>query len=147
MTISLSRIFAPKSAPEAILEPPPESKKPLVLLAEDNETNIITMVDFLTAKGYRVTVAHNGIEAVGRAVEEKPDIILMDVQMPVIDGLEATRRIRAEPELSSTPIIALTARAMPGDKERCLAAGVDLYLNKPVRLRRLLKVMEERLNR
>ncbi len=115
----------------------------LVLLAEDNEANIVTVQDFLTARNYRVVVARNGHEALRRAREEPPDIILMDIQMPAMDGLEATRQLRADKKLAHTPVVALTALAMPGDRERCLAAGVDEYLCKPVRLANLLKVIEQ----
>lgn len=115
---------------------------PLVLLAEDNEANVISVSDYLCAKGYRVRVARNGDEAVQRACEETPSVILMDIQMPGIDGLEATRRIRRHTELSAVPIVALTALAMPGDRERCLAAGVDDYVTKPVNLRALVATIE-----
>ena len=97
-----------------------------------------------------VVVARNGDEAVDLARSESPDLILMDVQMPGMDGLEATRRIRADadPEtglrtsLADVPIIALTALAMPGDRERCLEAGANEYLGKPVSLRRLVETIE-----
>lgn len=117
----------------------------LVLLVEDNETNIVTVQDYLNAKGYHVITAREGTEAIERAQEEKPDIILMDIQMPGMDGLEATQRIRADEEIAHIPIIALTALAMPGDRERCLAAGVDDYLSKPVRLKNLVAVIETQL--
>jgi len=117
----------------------------LILLAEDNEDNINTMSDYLLTRGYWVVVARNGAEAVERAMEERPDVILMDVQMPAMDGLEATRRIRADANLKAVPIIALTALAMPGDRERCLDAGADVYLSKPVSLRMLVETIEARL--
>jgi signal transduction histidine kinase/CheY-like chemotaxis protein len=116
-----------------------------VLLAEDNEENIRTITDYLHAQGYRVVVARNGTEAIERAGEETPDLVLMDVQMPGMDGLEAIRRFRADAtsEVSTVPIIALTALAMPGDRELCLEAGANGYLSKPVGLKHLVKVIEE----
>ena len=119
--------------------------QPLVLLAEDNESNISTISDYLQVKGYNVVIARNGVEAVERAREEKPDVILMDIQMPNIDGLEATRRIRADAKLASIPIVALTALAMPGDRERCLDAGANEYLSKPVSLKQLVSAIEAQL--
>jgi CheY-like chemotaxis protein/anti-sigma regulatory factor (Ser/Thr protein kinase) len=113
-----------------------------ILFAEDNEVNIITVRDFLQAKGYRVTVARNGVEALERAKEERPNMILMDIQMPEMDGLEATRHLRTDDKLNTVPVVALTALAMPGDRERCLAAGANEYLSKPVNLKRLVEVIE-----
>jgi PAS domain S-box-containing protein len=113
------------------------SEEQLILLAEDNEANIVTVGDYLTAKGYQVVVARNGVEAVARAQERRPKLILMDIQMPGMDGLEATRCIRANADLAATPIIALTALAMPGDREKCIAAGLNDYISKPVSLKGL----------
>ncbi len=118
---------------------------PLILLAEDNESNIQSLSDYLQLYGYQVIVARHGIEAIERAKEESPAIILMDIQMPIMDGLEATRQIRSTTKISNIPIIALTALAMPGDKERCFAAGVNAYLSKPIYLKGLLKLIEEQL--
>jgi signal transduction histidine kinase/CheY-like chemotaxis protein len=115
---------------------------PLILLAEDNEINVKFLADYLADKGYRVIVARNGAEALERAREERPKLILMDIQMPGMDGLEATRRIRADDELADIPIIAVTALAMSGDRERCLAAGANDYLSKPVGLRNLVSIIE-----
>jgi PAS domain S-box-containing protein len=109
----------------------------LILLAEDNEANIRTIVDYLEAKGYRMTIARNGIQAVQQVQEEQPDLVLMDIQMPVMDGLEATRQIRANKGFAQPPIIALTGLAMSGDRESCLAVGVNEYVSKPVNLKRL----------
>jgi len=116
-----------------------------ILLVEDNDINIITMKDFLQAKGYQVIVARNGIEAVELAEQERPDLILMDVHLPQMDGLEATRRIRAQEKSARTPIIALTALAMPGDRERCLNAGMNEYLSKPIRIKMLNEVIQKQL--
>jgi len=116
-----------------------------ILLVEDNETNLGVMSDYVSAMGYRVIVARDGHEAVRRAREEKPEVILMDIQMPGLDGLEAIRRIRTEAGPVKTPIIALTALTMPGDRERCLEAGANDYLSKPVGLRNLLSAIEAQL--
>jgi len=128
-----------------ILVPPSSHRSTTVLLAEDNEDSIHTICDYLLAQGYRVVVAWNGAEALERAREERPDVILMDIQMPEVDGLEATRHIRADADLGDIPIIALTALAMPGDRERCLEVGVNEYLSKPVSLKRLVEVIEAQL--
>lgn len=114
---------------------------PLVLLAEDNETNVATLNSYLQARGLQVVLARNGLEAIQMAKQHKPDLILMDIQMPEMDGLEATQRIRTEPELQGIPIIALTALAMPGDRERCLAVGATDYLTKPVSLKHLFRIL------
>jgi len=115
---------------------------PVLLLAEDNEANITTLSDYLAARGYQVVVARNGAEAVARTREARPAIVLMDIQMPGMDGLEATRRIRADRDLPQMPIIALTALAMPGDRERCLSAGATDYLSKPIGLKGLVAKLE-----
>ncbi|NTW02878.1 MAG: response regulator [Oscillochloris sp.] len=100
-------------------------------------------MDYLPIQGYELRVARDGNEAILMARMLHPEAILMDIQMPVMDGLEATRQIRADKELSNTPVIALTALAMPGDRERCLEAGADAYLIKPVSLRDLPGQIEE----
>lgn len=125
---------------------PPRGSAPLILLAEDNEANITTVSSYLVAKGYRVVIARNGVEAVDMATSAAPDMILMDIQMPVMDGLEAMRNIRATSILASLPIIALTALAMDDDCERCLEAGADRYVSKPVVLRKLVLMIEELLS-
>jgi CheY-like chemotaxis protein/nitrogen-specific signal transduction histidine kinase len=122
-----------------------ETEQPLVLLTEDNEDDISIISDFLSSIGYRVVVARSGSEAIQRIKEERPDMILMDIQMPGMDGLEVIRRIRADADVSDIPIIALTALAMPGDRERCLRDGADDYISKPVSLEDLVKAMEARL--
>jgi CheY-like chemotaxis protein len=113
-----------------------------VLLVEDNEDNILTVADYLTFKNYRVVVARNGRECLEVAVSSASDIILMDIQMPELDGLEAIRRLRRMPDWNQKPIVALTAMAMAGDRERCLAAGANYYMSKPVSLRELTAVIE-----
>jgi len=113
-----------------------------ILLAEDNETNVLVLKDYLEYRGYEVVVAHNGVEVFAILEEITPRIILMDIQMPDMDGLEATRRLRDNPRFASMPIIALTAFAMPGDRERCLEAGASEYLSKPVSLKALKQMIE-----
>jgi PAS domain S-box-containing protein len=133
-------------APESLTPTPPRPEKGVILLAEDNEINLITISDYLIKIGYRVIPARTGQEAIDRAGEETPHLILMDIQMPVMDGLEAIARLRADPRFVAVPIIALTALAMPGDKERCLAAGANNYMSKPVSLKGLVKTLEAQLN-
>jgi CheY-like chemotaxis protein len=132
-------------APSATSTPAPAIPPPMVLLAEDNEANITAISDYLATRGYQVIVARNGAEVIERAREARPAIVLMDIQMPGMDGLEATRRIRAIADLVDLPIIALSALAMPGDRERCLAAGANDYLGKPVSLRGLATLIENNL--
>lgn len=114
-----------------------------ILLVEDNELTIPVMTDYLEGKGYTVFVAHNGREALELVGVAHPVVILMDIQMPEMDGLEAMRQLRAMPPYATTPIIALTALAMPGDRERCLAAGANEYMTKPVSLKGLVALMEQ----
>jgi CheY-like chemotaxis protein len=111
-----------------------------VLVAEDNAVNQMVTRRLLKARGFRVLLASNGLEAVEALQRENVDLILMDVQMPVMDGFEATARIRASEQGIGrhTPILALTAHAMRGDRERCLKAGMDGYVSKPVDIDSLL---------
>ena len=116
---------------------------PLILLAEDNEANINTISNYLRAKGYCLLLAKNGREAIALAQSEAPDLILMDIQMPEMDGLKAMQQIRRNPALVDVPIIALTALAMNGDRDRCLAAGANDYLSKPVKLKQLATTIQQ----
>ncbi|MEE3716925.1 response regulator [Tumidithrix elongata RA019] len=127
------------------VEASPEMLQPLILIAEDDEANVDTIWDYLSNCGYRLIIAKNGQEAVYLAEIEKPDIVLMDIQMPIMDGLEATRQIRANPAMEHIPIVALTALAMAGDRERCLEVGVNDYLTKPVRLKQLNQTIQQQL--
>ncbi|MBI5823499.1 MAG: PAS domain S-box protein [Chloroflexi bacterium] len=127
-----------ETIPQPAAHPRPAAS---ILLVEDNPTNMMVTNDYLTTKGYKVVIAENGLEALQQAETHHPDIILMDIQLPVIDGLEATRRLRSAPEFDSVPIIALTALAMPGDRERCLSAGATEYLSKPVSLKKLAELI------
>lgn len=124
-----------------VVAPLAPATAPLILLAEDNAANISTITAYLTAKGYSLMVAQNGLEAVNLATSANPDLIFMDIQMPHLDGLEAIRQIRQNPALANVPIVALTALAMPGDRERCLAAGADDYISKPIRLKHLAQLI------
>ena len=116
---------------------------PLILIVEDNEINIITISGYLQAKGYRLIVAKNGQEAIALTKAHLPDLILMDIQMPVMDGLEAIQQIRLDPDLVNIPIIAMTALAMTGDRERCIQAGADEYVTKPVKLKQLTNTIQQ----
>lgn len=118
------------------------SKMGTILLAEDMESNILILEDFLDNLGYKVILARNGREAIDRCREASPDLILMDIQMPLMDGLEAIRYLRADSRFSALPIVALTALAMTGDRERCLEAGATDYVSKPVGLRELSALIE-----
>ncbi|MEB3231243.1 MAG: PAS domain S-box protein [Leptolyngbyaceae bacterium] len=125
----------------------PLDRIPLILLAEDNLANIATLSGYLKVKGYQIVCANDGQAAIDMALSHQPDVILMDVQMPDMDGLEAMRQIRQIPSLQATPIIALTALAMKGDRKRCLDAGADEYISKPVRLRQLDTAIKELLTK
>ena len=103
-----------------------------VLVVEDNEKNMKLFRDVLLAAGYRILEATTGEEAVAVATEHSPDLVLMDIQLPDIDGIEALGRLRADDRTASVPVLALTAQAMEGDRERFLVAGFDGYLSKPV---------------
>lgn len=109
-----------------------------VLYVEDNDDNVFVLRSRLTRAGFSVVVANDGLEGVMLAATERPDLILMDLSLPNLDGWEATKRIKASPETSHIPIIALTAHAMKGDRERALASGCDDFDTKPIELARLL---------
>ncbi|MBI5953747.1 MAG: PAS domain S-box protein [Chloroflexi bacterium] len=125
----------------------PGAKNKRILITEDNPINMMVTSDFLTSKGHEVIEAKNGMEAIEKAREQKPALILMDIQMPDMNGFETIKRLRELPEFGSTPIIALTALAMPGDRERCLEAGANEYLTKPVSLKTLAELIENLLQR
>jgi len=109
-----------------------------ILYVEDNDDNVYMLKNRLTRAGYTVVVATDGAQGVALAASEQPDLILMDLSLPVLDGWEAARRIKAAPTTSRIPIIALSAHAMTGDQEKALAAGCDDFDTKPVELQRLL---------
>ena len=153
-TVSLPRQSSAKpldienaEAPASTLSVPVSSES-VVLLVEDNETNTVVVGDYLQSKGYRLEVAHDGAEAIESVRREQPDVVLMDIQMPGTDGLEAIRCIRTDGEraVAETPIIAVSALAMPGDEERCLEAGANAYLSKPLNLKQLVHAIEAQLD-
>jgi CheY-like chemotaxis protein len=108
-----------------------------ILVVEDNGDNMTLISDVLSSLNYEVISAKDGEEGVERAKAEKPDLILMDLSLPRMDGWTATRQLKADPDFAHIPVIALTAHAMIGDRERALAAGCDDYLSKPINIREL----------
>jgi two-component system cell cycle response regulator DivK len=121
--------------------------KPLILVVEDMEDNLELFRDVLQIAGYEVLCCTDGLTAVALTFSQHPALILMDISLPGIDGHEATRRIRANPPTAAIPIIAITAHAMPIDRERALAAGCSGYLAKPVSPRVLMQVVADHLAR
>jgi two-component system cell cycle response regulator DivK len=113
-----------------------------VLVVEDNERNMKLFRDVLQASGYRILEATTGERAVELVIEHGPDLVLMDIQLPDIDGVKALDRLRANEQTASVPVLALTAQAMEGDRERFLAAGFDGYLSKPVNIADLVATVE-----
>ena len=118
-----------------------------ILLVEDNEMNRDMLSRRLVKRGYEVVVAVDGQEGVAKARAEAPALVLMDMSLPVLDGWEATQALRADPATRSIPVIALTAHAMAGDREKALAAGCDDFDTKPIELERLLGKIEALLAR
>jgi two-component system cell cycle response regulator DivK len=112
-----------------------------ILVVEDNEKSMKLFRDVLQASGYRTLEAGSGEDAVEVALENGPDLVLMDIQLPGIDGIEALARLRGDKRTASTPVLALTAQAMHGERERLLAAGFDDYISKPVNLAELLAIV------
>ena len=115
---------------------------PKVLVVEDNEMNRDMLSRRLQRRGYEVVVSVDGEDGVNKARSESPDIILMDMDLPVLDGWAATKMLKAAPETQTIPVIALTAHAMAGDREKALEAGCDDYDTKPVEFARLVEKME-----
>jgi CheY-like chemotaxis protein len=130
-------------APGALVMP--SGRPAIILLADDNEVALMAVGDFLRSLSATLVTARDGQEALAQAQLAQPDLILMDIQMPNLNGLEAIRQLRAAPVTAQTPIIALTALAMPGDLERCLAAGANGYLSKPVNLGELAQAIARQL--
>jgi CheY-like chemotaxis protein len=113
-----------------------------ILIVEDNEMNRDMLSRRLERRGFTVVMAVDGRQGVASARTEKPDLVLMDMSLPVMDGWTATREIKADPELAVIPVIALTAHAMDGDREKAMAAGCDDYDTKPIELPRLLEKIQ-----
>jgi len=114
-----------------------------ILYVEDNEDNVFMLKNRLARAGHTVIVATDGAQGVAMALSERPDMILMDLSLPVLDGWQATRQIKATPDTKHIPVIALTAHAMAGDREKALSAGCDDFDTKPVELPRLLAKIKE----
>ena len=110
-----------------------------ILYVEDNDDNVYVVKSRLTRAGFTILIAADGAQGVAMASTEQPDLILMDLSLPVLDGWEATRRIKAAPETKHIPVVALTAHAMAGDREKALAAGCNDFDTKPIELPRLLQ--------
>ena len=113
-----------------------------ILIVEDNEMNRDMLSRRLIRRGYQIAMAIDGAQGIAAATTESPDLILMDMSLPVVDGWEATRRLKAEPQTRGIPIIGLTAHAMAGDRDRVINAGCDDYDTKPVELPRLLQKIQ-----
>jgi two-component system, cell cycle response regulator DivK len=120
---------------------------PKILLVEDNEMNRDMLSRRLQRRGYEIVMAVDGAQGVEMAKAEMPDLILMDMSLPVLDGWEATRQIKADGGTSAIPVIALTAHAMAGDREKAMEAGCDDYDTKPIELPRLLEKIEARIGK
>lgn len=118
-----------------------------ILLVEDNEMNLDMLSRRLEKRGHQILIATDGAQGVALAQSEMPNLILMDMSLPVMDGWEATRRLKGAPDTKHIPIIALTAHAVAGDRERCLEAGCDEYENKPVKFPQLVAKIDMLLER
>ncbi len=114
---------------------------PTVLIVEDNELNMKLFRDLLEAHGYQTVGTRNGIEAVGLARQHRPDLILMDIQLPEVSGLDVTRWIKDDPELQTIPVVAVTAFAMKGDEERIRQGGCEAYLSKPISVGKFIETV------
>jgi two-component system, cell cycle response regulator DivK len=119
----------------------------LILVVEDNDKNRKLVRDVLTAKGYRLVEAETGEDGVRLARDEHPALVLMDIQLPGINGIEALRQLRADPATAGIPVIAVTASAMTQDRQKILAAGFDAYQSKPISIRPFLDLVREVLDR
>jgi PAS domain S-box-containing protein len=124
----------------------PNGHRPTILLIEDTEEVVMMLVDYLEMAGYKIVTAQDGVDGLEQAKLTRPDLILMDIQMPRMDGFETTQKLRNDPQFRNIPIIALTALAMPNDRQRCLDAGMDDYISKPVNLKALTKTIQKLLS-
>ena len=113
-----------------------------ILYVEDNDDNVYVVEERLARLGFSVLIAADGVKGIALALAQQPDLILMDLSLPVMDGWETTRRLKSAPETRRIPVIALTSHAMVGEREKALAAGCDEYDTKPVELDRLIEKME-----
>jgi CheY-like chemotaxis protein len=114
-----------------------------ILVVEDNEMNLDMLTRRLERRGHDVLIATDGAQGVVKARKERPDLILMDMSLPVLDGWQATGQIKSDPDVRHIPIIALTAHAIAGDRERCMAAGCDEYESKPIKFPQLLAKIDD----
>lgn len=115
----------------------------MVMIVEDNELNMKLFHDLLEAHGYRTVETRTGVEAMDLARAHRPDLIIMDIQLPEISGLEVTRKLKADPELRAIPVVAVTAFAMKGDEERIRAGGCEAYLSKPISVAKFLETVRQ----
>jgi hypothetical protein len=120
-------------------------KVPLIVLAVETEADVYTISSYLTARGYRLVLAQNGEEAIALVKSERPNLVLMDLQMPRMNAIEAIAQIRQLPHLSHVPIIALTASIADSDRDQYLKAGADAYFRKPLKLKQLAHIIQEHL--
>jgi CheY-like chemotaxis protein len=132
----------PQASPMLSPMPEPNPNQPTILIADDNAVNAEMLVDYLSEEGFNVLTARDGAIAIEMIHQYQPDLVLMDVMMPTIDGLTAIGLIRANPQAPQPPIIALTALAMAGDSDRCLQAGATAYFSKPIKLLPLLNLVQ-----
>ncbi|MEB3356756.1 MAG: PAS domain S-box protein [Synechococcales bacterium] len=151
-TVCLPYCLTPFPTPTPLPAPissthPPIHPPPLILLAEDNPDTIVTLTDYLELQGYRLLIAKNGQEVMNLMSIHPPNLLLIDIQMPNVDGLQVMQTLRQNPRFAQIPILALTALAMEGDRDRCLAAGADGYLPKPVNLKQLVATIQQLLDR
>jgi two-component system cell cycle response regulator DivK len=119
----------------------------LILVVEDNDKNRKLVRDVLTVKGYRLVEAETGEDGVRLARAQRPDLVLMDIQLPGINGIEALRQLRADPATAGVPVVAVTASAMTQDRQKILAAGFDAYQSKPISVRPFLELVRDVLDR
>jgi len=117
----------------------------VILIVEDNEKNMKLVRDVLQYKGYTTLEATTGGEGLRLAREKRPDLILMDIQLPDIDGISALRQLRADSDLAETPVIAISASVMPEDQQKIVASGFDAYLTKPINVKQFLETVEKHL--
>ena len=118
----------------------------LILIIEDDEKNTKLVRDLLQYKGYRTVEAVNGLEGIAAAIKHRPHLILMDIQMPVMDGLQATRELKEHPETRDIPVVALTSWAMKGDEKTIREAGCDDYMTKPINTRTFIQLVDRFFN-